>query len=165
MSDFGVIVWSEKMDRLAVEKARELHRRHPGLSFPIDTEWLVSAEGCELVRWDFLPPVKEVKCGPFIGIATGLETAEQRYLAAHALAHNLLHCGNQLFFYEWNKTITWKQEREGDDCAAHILMPEEALKNLRMPVWDLAEHFGVPELLVVLRLTEFATDRERPWRP
>lgn len=149
------------MDRLAVEKARELHRRHPGLSFPLDMEWLVSAEGCELVWWDFLPPVREVKQDRFIGIAAGLEPAEQRYLAAHALAHNLLHCGNQLFFYEWNKTITWKQEREADDCAAHILMPEEVLRKLhKMSTWDLAEYFGVPEPLVTLRLTEFATERE-----
>lgn len=149
------------MDRLAVETANELHRRYPGLSFPIDMEWLVSAEGCELVRWDFLPPVKEVKQGRFIGVAADIETSEYRYLAAHALAHDLLHCGNQLFFYEWDKTITWQQEREADDCAAHILMPEEALRKLdRMPVWDLAEYFGVPEALVLLRLSEFATDRE-----
>ena len=154
------------MDRLAVEKARELHLRHPGLSFPIDMDWLIWSEGCELVSWDFLPPVKEVKCGPVIGIAAGLETAEQRYLAAHALAHNLLHCGNQLFFYEWDRTITWKQEREADDCAAHILMPEEVLRKLRKEsTWDLAEYFGVPEPLVVLRLTDFATETERPWRP
>jgi len=40
-------------------------------------------------------------------------------------------------------------------------MPEEALRKLdRMPVWDLAEYFGVPEPLVLLRLSEFATDRE-----
>jgi len=154
------------MDRLAVEKAKDLHRRYPGLLFPLDMEWLVSAEGCELVRWDFLPPVKEVKRGRFIGIAADLDASERRYLAAHALAHHLLHCGNQLFFYDWDKTITWKQEREADDCAAHILMPEEVFRKLRkMPVWDLAEYFGVPEPLVVLRLTEFATDRERPWRP
>jgi len=149
------------MVRLAVEKARELHRRHPRLSFPLDMEWLVSAEGCWLIRWDFRPPVKEVKCGHFIGIARDLENSEYRYLAAHALAHDLLHCGNQLFFYIWDKTITWKQEREADDCAAHILMPEEVLRKLhKMSTWDLAEYFGVPELLVTLRLTEFATERE-----
>ena len=153
------------MVRLAVEKAKEIHLRHPGLSFPLDMERLISAEGCELVRWDFLPPVKEVKQGRFIGIAADLENAEQRYLAAHALAHNLLHCGNQLFFYDWDRTITWKQEREADDCAAHILMPEDVLRSLRKEsTWDLAEYFGVPEPLVVLRLTEFATDREQPWR-
>ncbi len=150
------------MIRLAVKKARELHLRHPGLSFPIDMEWLASAEGCRLMRWNFIPPVKEVKCGPFIGIATNLENDEQRYLVAHALAHNLLHCGNQLFFYEWDRTITRQQEHEADDCAAHILMPEEALRKLRHEsTWDLAEYFGVPEPLVVLRLTRFATDMEQ----
>jgi hypothetical protein len=78
----------------------------------------------------------------------------------------LVYGGNQLFFYEWDRTITWKQEREADDCAAHILMSEEVLNKLRYEsTWDLAEYFGVPEPLVVLRLTEFATDRELPWRP
>jgi hypothetical protein len=44
-------------------------------------------------------------------------------------------------------------------------MPEEVLKkHRRESTWDLADYFGVPESLVVLRLTEFATDRERPWR-
>ena len=149
------------MDRLAVEKAKELHRRHPGLSFPVDMEWLADAEGCELVNWPFLSPVKEVKRGRYIGLAEGLRIKERRYLAAHALAHQLLHCGNQLFFYDWDKTITWKQEREANECAAHILMPEEVLRKLRNEsTWDLAEYFGVPELLVRLRVSEFATDRE-----
>ena len=150
------------MDSMAFEKAKELHRRHPGISFPVDMEWLADAEGCELVDWPFLDPVKEVKRGRFIGLAEGLEARERRYLAAHALAHHLLHCGNQLFFYDWDKTMTWQQERQADACAAHILMPEEKLVRLgRMPVWELAEHFGVPERLVVLRMTDFATDRER----
>ena len=68
------------MVRLAVEKAKEIHLRHPGLSFPIDMEWLASAEGCWLIRWNFIPPVKEVKCGPFIGIAADLENAESAIL-------------------------------------------------------------------------------------
>jgi len=46
------------MSRLAVEKAREIHARYPELSFPIDMEWLSNAEGCELVNWPFLLPVK-----------------------------------------------------------------------------------------------------------
>jgi hypothetical protein len=154
------------MDRLAVERAKELHRRHPGLSFPVDMEWLTNAEGCELMSWPFLSPVKEVKRGRWIGIAAGLEPSERRYLAAHALAHHLLHCGNQLLFYSWDKTILWKQEHEANVCATHILMPEEELNKLsKMPVWELADYFGVPEYLVQLRLKEFATERElSSWR-
>ncbi len=56
----------------------------------------------------------------------------------------------------------WKQDREADDCAAHILMPEEVPRKLRSELtWDLAGHFGVPEPLVTLGLTEFGTEREQ----
>lgn len=149
------------MERRAVEKAKEVHRRHPELSFPVDMDWLANAEGCHIVSWPFLGPVKEMKRGSFIGLAQGLESRERRYLSAHGLAHHLLHCGNQLFFLDWDRAITWKQEREADDCAAHILIPEEELLKLgTAPVWELADYFGVPDRLAMLRITEFATRRE-----
>jgi len=149
------------MDRLAVEKAKELHRHHPGLSFPVDMEWLARAEGCELLYWPFLGPVKEVKRGRWIGLAQGLNQAERRHLIAHGLAHHLLHSGNQLSFHGWQKIGLRKQEREAEECAAHILMPEEELAKLgNMLVWEIAECFGVPEELAGQRVTEFATDRE-----
>lgn len=149
------------MSRLAAEKAKEVHDRHPGLSFPIDMEWLIKAEGCELVNWPFLSPVKEVKQGRWIGIAGGLSNRERRYLIAHALAHQLLHCGNQLSFRDWQKTIVRKQEREAEECAAHILMPEtELARVIDMPVWEIAEYFDVPEELACQRISEFATEEE-----
>jgi Zn-dependent peptidase ImmA (M78 family) len=55
-----------------------------------------------------------------------------------------------------------RQEREADEFAAHILMPETELEKLGNPTtWDIAEHFGVPEELATLRLEQFATERER----
>ena len=149
------------MDRLAVEKAKELHRHRTGLSFPVDMEWLARAEGCELLYWPFLGPVKEVKRGRWIGLARGLDEAERRRLIAHALAHHLLHSGNQLSFHGWQKISLRKQEREAEDCAAHILMPEEELAKLgNVAVWEIAEYFGVPEELARQRITKFATDTE-----
>jgi hypothetical protein len=150
------------MENQAVEKARELLRRHPGLTFPLDIEELVNEIGCELIEWPFLSPVKEVKQGRWIGIAAGLDQRERRYLAAHALGHHLLHCGNQLWFRDWQETSVLRQEREADEFAAHILMPEEELKEFdRLSTWDIAEYFGVPEELATLRLKQFATDKER----
>jgi hypothetical protein len=61
------------MENQAVEKARELLRRHPGLTFPLDMEELLNETGCELVEWPFLSPVKEEKHGRWIGIAAGLD--------------------------------------------------------------------------------------------
>ena len=149
------------MDNQVVEKARELLRLHPGLTFPLDMEELLNEIGCELIEWPFLAPVKEVKQGRWIGIATGLEQKERRYLAAHALGHHLLHCGNQLWFRDWQETSVLRQEREADEFASHVLIPETELEKLSNPTtWDIADHFGVPEELANLRLTQFATDRE-----
>jgi len=154
------------MSRIAVEKAREVHKRHPGLSFPVDMEWLAVAEGCECLSWPFIEPVQEMKQGRWIGIAQGLEERERRHLIAHALAHHLMHRGNQLSFHGWQKMSRNKQEREADDCATHILMPETELDKMReMPAWELADYFGVPEDLVKQRMTDFATDEEiARWR-
>jgi len=150
------------MSRLAVEKARELHKRHSGNSIPVDMEKMAEAEGCELIDWPFLEPVKEVKQGRWIGIAQGLDSKERRHLIAHALAHHLLHCGNQLAFHQHWQGMPVRQEREAEVCAAHILMPgPELAKVINLSVWDLADHFDVPEELAFQRINEFATDEER----
>jgi hypothetical protein len=149
------------MERLAVEKARDVHRRYPGLPFPIDMVSLADEEGCEVLNWPFLDPVREVKRGRWIGLAENIDDKEQRHLIAHALAHHLLHSGNQLSFHQWQRTNLLKQEREAEECAAHILMPEAELERLGvMPVWEIAEYFGVLEGIVEQRLTEFATEAE-----
>ena len=150
------------MNRLAIEKAEQLHKRHPDTTIPVNIEKMVEAEGCELIAWQFLSPVKEVKHGRWIGIAEGLARNEQRYLAAHALGHHLLHCGNQLWFRDWHETSVLKQEREADEFAAHLLVPENELEKLGKPApWEVAEYFGIPEEIAISRLGQFATEQER----
>ena len=149
------------MSRLAVEKAREINERHPGMSIPVEVELLAEEEGCELVDWPFLEPVKEVKQGRWIGLAHGLDSRERRHLIAHALAHHLLHCGNQLSFHQIKQGISVKQEREAEECAAHILMPaDELARVITSSVWELADHFDVPAELAYQRINEFATQEE-----
>ncbi len=149
------------MSRLAAEKAKELHERHPGMSIPVDMERLAEAEGCELIDWPFLEPVKEVKQGRWIGIAQGLGSRERRHLIAHALAHHLLHCGNQLSFHQRRQGLPVMQEREAEACAAHILMPAaELVRVITLSVWELADYFDVPEELAYQRVNEFATQEE-----
>lgn len=92
------------MNNQAVEKAKNLLLCYPEITFPLDIEDLVTKAGCELIEWPFLSPVKEVKHGHWIGVAVGLARKEQRYLAAHALGHHFLHCGNQLWFRDWQET-------------------------------------------------------------
>ena len=149
------------MGWLAVEKAKEVHRRHPGLSFPVDVELLAEAEGCKLIDWPLLEPYTEIKRDQWIGLAKDLSQPERRHLIAHALGHHLMHTGNQVSLYERDKIIVSQQERQAEEYAAHILMPEEELEKLGpMPISELADYFGVPEELVELRLTKFATEKE-----
>lgn len=150
------------MSWLSIEKAKELHRRHPVVSHPpVDIESLAEAEGLELLYWPFLKPVSEIKRGRWIGLAQGLSEPDRRYLIAHALAHHVMHVGNQLAFHHQQMRLVPKEEREADKCAAHILMPEEELEKVpHMAPWDLAEYFKVPEELARRRVTEFATERE-----
>jgi len=151
---------------LAIQKAKQLHLKHPGVNFPLDMESLANLEGCECVNWPFIPPIKEVKCGRWIGLAMGLTVAERRFLIAHALAHHLMHCGNQLTFYACQSTLRRQQENDADCCAAHILMPEEQIINLeKLSLWEIVEHFGVPEELGFKRIAVYATMAEiTRWR-
>ena len=149
------------MSRLAIDRARQLHQRHPGLAFPVDMDLLANDEGCECLDWPFLDPVKEVKQGRWIGIAKGLPQKERRYLIAHALAHHLLHCGNQLSFRGWHTQYRQRQEQEADCCAAHILMPEKELANMaQLSLPEIAEYFGAPDDLVIKRMSNYALQEE-----
>jgi len=150
-----------EMSRLAAEKAKELHDRYPDISIPVDIEKMAEAEGCELIDWPFLEPVKEIKQGRWIGIARGLDSRERRHLIAHALAHHLLHCGNQLSFHYQRQGMPAKQEQEAEACAAHILMPSEELAGLiTMSLWELADYFDVPAELAYQRVNEHASPEE-----
>ena len=150
------------MSRLAAMKAKELHERYHDMTIPVDTDKLAAAEGCILVEWSFLGPVKEVKQGRWIGIARGLDLRERRHLIAHALGHHLMHCGNQLSFHGQQQVQRSRQEREAEEFAAHVLMPEKELETMGQPTaWEVAEHFDVPEQMAALRLDQFATEEER----
>jgi hypothetical protein len=149
------------MSWLVVKKVRELLAQYPNLTSPIDIELLAKVNGCEIIEWPFLRPVKEVKQGRWIGLAKDLDTSEQRYLVAHAIGHHLLHCGNQLSFQKWQGLTQHRQEREADEFAARVLMPDDDLSSMiGTPIWEMAEHFGVPEELVIRRINEYATPEE-----
>lgn len=150
------------MSRMAVEKASMIHRSFPELSVPLDVDWLAELLNCTVKDWPFLPPVKEVKVGRWIGIASNLEPTERRYLIAHALGHHQMHRGNQLSFKDWQHVCLVKQEREADEWAAHVLIPPYELEGCGLTdSWDIAEHFGVPEEVAIRRITDFATETEK----
>lgn len=79
---------------------------------------------------------------------------------------HLMHCGNQFSYRSWQKINLYKQERQADEFAAHLLIPEEELQKAKgMAVWEIAEQFGVGEDLVRQRVTDYATEDELArWR-
>ena len=55
-----------------------------------------------------------------------------------------------------------EQEREAEEFAAYLLMPEEELQKLGdLQVWELAKYFGVPEKMVELRLALSDADKQQ----
>lgn len=57
----------EEMINCAIEKAREVYRKYPLMKFSLDIEKITADEGCEIVTWPFVYPVREVKRGRYIG--------------------------------------------------------------------------------------------------
>jgi Zn-dependent peptidase ImmA (M78 family) len=147
----------------ALKVAKEIYQKYSYLGYPLDIEEVALAEGCEIVEWPFSGRVKEAKRGHWIGLAKNLDLPERRFLVAHALAHEYLHCGNQLSFHDTSHHYRNQQEKEADECAAHILIPEEELAKLghAATVWEIAEEFEVPEELARQRLNDFSTETER----
>ena len=145
------------MGWLVAMRVRELVARYPRLPCPVDIEQLAADQGCEIIEWPFLGPVTEVKRGKWIGVALGLTVPERRFLIAHALGHDMLHCGNQLAFRLWRDLERRRQDREADEFAARVFVPDDELVNMiGLPSREMAECFGVPDELVVRRFTEFA---------
>lgn len=93
---------------------------------------------------------------PGIILAADADEQEARELLAHGIAHHLLHTGNRV---SGCGTRLWsaRHEREADDFAAHLLVPEaRLLDELRAidvrPVADIAAVLDVSEALLKRRL-------------
>jgi len=101
-----------------------------------------------------------------------LDAYQQRFSLAHLLGHFVLHGQGAALFVDFRKPTASKlsnqeewlvREREADEFAAELLMPEDVLRDslggkprrrrnfFTQPV---AAHFGVSEIMFALRLTE-----------
>jgi hypothetical protein len=89
-------------------------------------------------------------------IASGVRGGEARALVAHGIAHHLMHAGDRV---SGESRAVWsgRHEREAEDFAALLLMPDKRLRHLereslQKDVADLAEDCEVPEALARRRL-------------
>ena len=94
---------------------------------------------------------QEMQMGRFIGVAERLDPRWRRWVIAHAIGHRLLHSGNHLWIRD-HTSLGGLYEREAEDFARALLMDvDEAMEEGLSELWEVAEHFGVPEEMVVLQ--------------
>ncbi len=133
----------------AQRKAKKL-RRDLGLSGRVDAEAVAGMVGLEVVSWP-LEVQEEMQMGRYIGVAERLDPALRRWAIAHAIGHKLLHPGNHLWVRD-HTSLSGIYEREAEDFARALLMDvDEAMEEGLSELWEVAEHFGVPQELAWLQ--------------
>ena len=133
----------------AQRKAVEL-RGKLGLQGRVDAEAVAGILGLDVVPWP-MQVQEEMQMGRYIGVAERLDARWQRWVIAHAIGHRLLHSGNHLWIRD-HTSLGSLFEREAEDFARALLMDvREAMEEGLSELWEVAEHFGVPEEMVVLQ--------------
>ena len=134
-----------KAQRNAVDLRRKL-----GLRGRVDAGETANILGLEVVPWP-LEKQEEMLMDGYIGVAERLDSRWRRWVIAHAIGHKLLHPGNHL----WTRAHTnlgTPYEREAEDFALALLVDvQEARREGLREQWEVADHFGVPEELVVFQ--------------
>ena len=133
----------------AQRKAREL-RRKLGLRGRVEAEEVANLLGLVVVPWP-LAVQEEMQMDGYIGVAQRLDPRWRRWAIAHAIGHRLLHPGNHLWT-RFHTGLAGPYEREAEDFALALLVDaREAAEEGLTELWEVAEHFGVPQELVVLQ--------------
>ena len=136
-----------KAQRRAVELRRKL-----GLRGRVDAEEVAHILGLEVM----LLPMRvqeEMLMDTYIGVADRLDSRWRRWVIAHAIGHKLLHPGNHLRTRIHNH-LGDPYERGAENFALALLVDaQEAREEGLRDLWEVAEHFGVPQELVVFQPT------------
>ena len=133
----------------AQRKAVELRRRL-GLRGRVDAEEVANLLGLEVVPWS-MRVQEEMLLGHYIGVAQRLDPRWRRWVIAHAIGHKLLHPGNHLWIRD-HTSLVGRYEREAEDFALALLVDQKEAGEERLrELWEVAEHFGVPQELVVFQ--------------
>ena len=135
-----------KAQRKAVELRRKLD-----LSGQVDAEGVANILGFEVIPWP-MQTQEEMRIDRYICVAEDLEPDERRWMIAHAVGHIQMHPGNHLWIFK-HTSFGGRIEREANDFACAMLMDvQEALEAHLTELWEVAEHFGVPDQMVRLQL-------------
>ncbi len=133
----------------ARRKAEQLRRRLK-LSGRVDAEAVANILGLEVVPWP-LGVQEEMQMDRYIGVAERLGPRWRRWVIAHAVGHRLLHSGNHLWIRD-HTNLSGLFEREAEDFARALLMDaDEAMAEGLSELWEVADHFGVPQEMAWLQ--------------
>ena len=133
----------------AQKKAKAL-RRQLELRGQVDIEEVAGILGMEVVPWP-MQVQEEMQMGRYIGVAERLDPRWRRWVIAHAIGHRLLHSGNHLWIRD-HTSLGSLFEREAEDFARALLIDvDEAMDEGLSELWEVAEHFGVPEEMAWLQ--------------
>jgi Zn-dependent peptidase ImmA (M78 family) len=131
------------------DKARQVIAAH-GTNSP---EAIARAEGLSIVeRHPWPARFQDIFVSPVIFVPRAASASQRRVLVAHCLGHHFLHEGNQVWLRGFDSVWTRKLERQAEEFAAFLLIPEREEPWLSgVGPGETAARYGVTEELVTLR--------------
>jgi len=114
---------------------------------------ITKGEGMRVVaKTPWLARFQEITVGRLILIPGNIPTAQRRSIIAHGLGHHFLHEGNQVWLRGLDRVWDAKQERQADEFAAWLMIPEREDGFLSgMSAEAVARRYRVTEELVRAR--------------
>ena len=119
-----------------------------------DLKQIVQAEGLVIrTRHPWRVRFEDAFVYPVIYVPRHLRSAPFRSRVAHCLGHHFMHAGNQIWLKGWDSIWAVKDERQADDFAAWLLMPESETELIGgMSVQEVGRAYRVDEGLAFRRV-------------
>lgn len=124
-----------------------------------DLDTITESLGLIVLNEKLTGTMKEIYFKGSIVIREDLPQREKRELIAHAIAHHLLHAGNDWAIRNRIYSFGNLHEKQANIFAAYLLMPCDSFQNVlknEPRVDQIANHFQVTEELVNLRMKIWA---------
>lgn len=137
-----------------IDKANQLNE-----TFGNDLDKITDSLGLSVMYEEMNGRMKEFYFRNSIVVRADLSVREKRELIAHALGHHLFHAGNHLAMQKRIYSFGNYHEKQANAFSACLLIPLSKLSSLmadRARIDEIADHFGVTEELVRLRLKIWA---------
>lgn len=115
---------------------------------------IAESEHIEIIEKNMAGRLKELYFGDYIILNAKLPLFKKRHYLAHALGHHFLHTGNRFFFAKMRYLQNSKEEKQAEEFAAYLLMPDLHLTPLiHWHIAEIADYFQVSPLFVKYRLS------------